>query len=217
MSSSVTEGYHDWLGANGTINIKLQGSRDTFVEIQRGIHMHTTLSILHSVHLLQMLRPLETGNNIFLFSKFAKRSKFWGSNIWNMCLTISFRQQFCRMTDRPLTNLSARTFLFPIIWVVNYCPLKKLPCQQTKIHWYCTLSLLMYNIRDELSHLMRTPLLLTLGKKWISSNCTSILCGGCTERHAKSFQLWECLNGSPKCKYWLFLLKRDSTEYIHSV
>ena len=34
MSSSVTEGYHDWRRANGAINIKLQGSRDTFVESQ---------------------------------------------------------------------------------------------------------------------------------------------------------------------------------------
>ena len=70
MSSSVTEGYHDWRGANGTINIKVARLPRHFywepgeAELVRGMHMHTSLFSLHSVHLLQTLPTSEKENNI---------------------------------------------------------------------------------------------------------------------------------------------------------
>ena len=109
-SSSVTEEYHDWRGANGTINIKLQGSRDTFVENQVKQNWSGECICIHScsvcIQCICCKRSLHRKRRITYLKlpvlSSHKEVYIWGVECLNMCLTINwFRQQFVKSYDRP--------------------------------------------------------------------------------------------------------------------
>ena len=189
--------------------------------------LHRSLSSLHSVHLLQMLPPLETGCNIaeVSCSPMSQRGLYLGNRMPEVSVS-QYPDSDSVLWDEWLadlwTNYTPRhSSSCKGVNLVTPCSLKNLPCQQQERLILCPL---LVDVRDnpvKLWRLMRTRLLLT----WVKSELVLIAqpsflvswCGGSAESHSISLPFGECLNGPPiSSPKHLALLGKKEFLWIYS-